>query len=32
MHFEQIHEHAVQFFSYEIKGCLVRILSVEVRY
>lgn len=31
MHFEQIHEHAVQFFSYEIKGCLVGILSIEAR-
>lgn len=32
MHFEQIHQRAVQFFSYGVKGCLVGILSIEARY
>ena len=27
--FNQMHERAIQFFSYEIKGCLVGILSLE---
>ncbi|WP_089603677.1 TetR/AcrR family transcriptional regulator [Acinetobacter piscicola] len=27
--FNQMHERALQFFSYEIKGCLVGILSIE---
>ena len=31
-HFEQIHERAVQFFSYGVKGCLVGILSIEALY
>ena len=31
-HFEQIHECAVQFFSYGVKGCLVGILSIEALY
>lgn len=31
-HFEQIHERAMQFFSYGVKGCLVGIHSIESRY
>ena len=27
--FNQMHERAVQFFSYEVKGCLIGILSLE---
>lgn len=29
--FENIHSKAVQFFSYEIKGCLVGIISLEAK-
>lgn len=28
-HFNQMHDKAVDFFSYQIKGCLVGILSIE---
>ena len=31
-HFEQLHERAVEFFSYGVKGCLVGILSIEALY
>ena len=29
LHFNQMHDKAVDFFSYQIKGCLVGILSIE---
>ena len=31
-YFDQMHTRAVQFFSYEVKGCLVGMLSLEARY
>ena len=31
-HFEQIHERAMQFFSYGVKGCIVGIHSIESQY
>lgn len=30
--FEQMHERAIQFFSDEVKGCLIGIISIEARY
>ena len=30
--FEQMHERAIRFFSDEVKGCLIGIISIEARY
>ncbi|OTG93060.1 TetR/AcrR family transcriptional regulator [Acinetobacter sp. ANC 3832] len=32
INFQRLHQHAVQFFSVEVKGCLIGILSLEAIY